>query len=83
MITVISLRKPSFKKTDEGCTGPEAKATAGTQTGVCQILDLRLVREMDRVTGVELARPIRLTVLDALLLRVLGATRTMAAERKM
>ena len=74
MITVISFRKPSSKKTDEAFTGLKAKATAGRQTGARQILDLRLVREIDRVTGVELARPIRLMVLDALLLQLLGAT---------
>ena len=83
MITVISLRKPSSKKTDEACTGLEAKATARKQTGARQILDLRLVREIDRVTGVELARLIRPMVLDAPLLQLPGATRTMVAALKM
>ena len=83
MITVISLRKPSSKKTYEASTGLEAKATAGKQTGEHQILDLRLVREIDRLTGVELARPIRLMALCALQLQILDATQTMVADRKM
>ena len=59
----------------------EDKATAGNQTGSPQILDPGIVREMDRVTDVELARPIMF--LDALLLQLPGAIQTMVADRKM
>ena len=82
MITVTSLRKPSSKKTDEGCVGLEAKATAGNQAGAHQILAPRLIREIDRVTGAELARLISLMVLDAPLLQLSGAIQTMPADRK-